>query len=219
MNIFKAKIDNMELPSTLMNNREWVFLGPLPSFLTPSLQTLPTIAVDGGAKYNVSPTIWVGDADSFLGKVETPHQYVHPKEKDQSDLGLGLSLLKENNSYLLHFFGFLGGRHDHELFNFGEASSFLLNRKNSEVRFYNNRGEVLFRFLSPGDWSFEQHGIFSLGTLHESQITLSGDCQYQIPPKTSVHPLSSYGLSNQGHGKIHLQTSAPVFLYFPLEEK
>lgn len=202
-----------------MNNKEWVYLGPLPSFIPAFLKNLPTIAIDGGAKYNLKPDIWVGDADSHQGNVETPHKFEHPKEKDQSDLGLGLSLLKEEGPYVLHFFGFLGGRQDHELFNFGEASSFLLKRKNSEVRFYNSKGEVLFRFLSPGEWEFEHHGLFSLGTLHESLITLTGKCRYSIPPETSVHPLSSYGLSNEGTGKIQVKTSAPLFLYFPEEEK
>lgn len=198
-----------------MNNREWVFLGPLPSFLPSYVENLPTIAIDGGAKYNHSPDIWVGDADSHVGNVNTPHQFVHPKEKDQSDLGLGLSLIEAKSNITLHFFGFLGGRHDHELFNFGEASSFLIHRQNSEVRFYNSSGDLLFRFLSPGKWIFEHQGIFSLGTFYESKVTLSGECQYKIPPNTTLHPLSSYGLSNRGEGKIEVQTSAPVFLYFP----
>lgn len=205
----------MTLPSTLKNKAEWTFIGPMGPLLPIFLKKFPVLAVDGGAHYSDEITLWVGDADSYKNEIQTPHIFKHPTEKDQSDLALALSLFKEPLNYRLHFWGFLGGRKDHELFNLGEAFAFLEQNQECEVLFYDEASVLRFHLLGSGRWKFEHHGVFSLGTLQKTLVKLTGECKYSISKSQLFNPLSSFGLSNVGFGSIELENEGPIFLYFP----
>lgn len=205
----------MILPSSLRNMTEWTFVGPMGPLVPESLQKFPLIAVDGGAHHSPRIDIWVGDADSYKEKVNCPHQYLHPVDKSQSDLSLALSLFGENYLYRFHFWGFLGGRKDHELFNLGEALAYLEHHPESEIIFYEADGKNSFHLLGAGDWKFHHQGPFSLGTLKKTSVKMTGECRYPIPRATYLMPLSSLGLSNHGEGNITLSTDGPVFIYYP----
>lgn len=205
----------MMLPSTLADRAEWTFLGPMGPHLSDTLSHLPRLAVDGGARYASSFDVWVGDGDSFQEKVEAPHIFRLPVDKDQSDLAQALSLFGRNARYKFHFWGFLGGRRDHELFNLGEASQFLEEHHGCEILFYREDGKVSFHFLGSGHWKFSYTGSFSLGTLKKTPVKLTGACKYPIPKTLSLSPLSSLGLSNEGLGEIELENEGAIFLYFP----
>lgn len=203
------------LPSHLLQKTEWVFLGPMGPELPPSFKELPLLGVDGGANYASSLDIWVGDADSFKGKITASHIFRHPEDKDSSDLALGLSLFQEQRHYKFHFWGFLGGRRDHEIFNLGEAMAFLDQHQECQISFYNNEGKVLYYIVGAGLWKFSHQGLFSLGTIKKQSVRLTGACKYPIEKPAIIPPLASFGLSNQGHGEMELETDGPVFVHFP----
>ncbi len=205
----------MMLPSSLINKTEWVLVGPMGPEPTETLSQFPIIAIDGGAHHLECPDIWVGDADSYEKKVSCKHVFRHPPKKDLSDFALALSLFKVPHHYKLHLWGLLGGRRDHELFNFGESSRFLDRHSESEIIFYGSDGKIHFHFLGAGTWKFSHEGLFSLGTLKNTLVKLRGNCQFPIPKLLEITPLSSFGLSNVGEGEMTLENQGPVFLYYP----
>jgi thiamine pyrophosphokinase len=205
----------MNLPSHLKQNTQWVFLGPMgPSLMAP-LQNYPLLCLDGGAHFTNKMDLWVGDGDSFTKEVKAEHKFKHSPEKDQSDLALALSLFQDKRPYLFHFWGLLGGRRDHEMFNLGESLSFLEDHTNTTILFYGENGKIFFELKGQGDWDLDHHGPYSLGTLTKGEILLSGKCRYQISHDLTLTPLSSQGLSNIGLGEMNLKNSHPLFLYYP----
>jgi thiamine pyrophosphokinase len=205
----------MTLPSTLTTKTEWTFVGPMGPALPASLAVHPIIAVDGGAEHTDLIDIWVGDADSYTKEIKAPLIIRHPVEKDQSDLALALGLFEEALNYKLHFWGFLGGRKDHELFNLGEALHFLEWHQGSQVLIYGTDGKLEFHLLGEGHWKFTHHGTFSLGTVKKTSVKLKGECHYPILQSQILSPLTSFGLSNIGKGEMILETEGPVFVYYP----
>jgi thiamine pyrophosphokinase len=155
----------MNLPQSLSQRTEWTFVGPLGSTLPDFLLSHPVLGVDGGAHFTSKLDLWVGDADSFSERPQTQHTHILPVDKDASDLNFALQLFSAAKPYKFHFWGFLGGRKDHELFNLGEALSFLDKHPESQVLLYDTHGKLSFHLIGAGDWKFTHHGTFSLGSI------------------------------------------------------
>jgi thiamine pyrophosphokinase len=204
----------MNLPTAYLTHTEWTLIGPMGPQLPEWLSTHPRIGVDGGAHFSSNLDLWVGDADSFTSKVSAKHCFQYPKEKSSSDLALAFKLFSSTLPYRLHLWGFLGGREDHQLFNLGEAFTFLQGHPGAEILLYGPNAEITFHILSQGSWSFDHQGTFSLGALKEVEVGLSGECKYPINFPSMLPPLSSLGLSNEASGTVKLETSGPVFIYF-----
>ncbi len=202
-------------PVHLRHETIWTIVGPLGPEVPPHLLTHSVLGVDGGAHFTKKLDLWVGDADSFEKDVPCAHVYRHPKEKDRSDLSLALAMFGECLLYDLHFWGFSGGRFDHEMFNLGEILTFLKDHPESEASLYNEKGLISLSLLGAGDWKFEHQGIFSIGSLETVKVQMTGDCRYPITQQSRLFPLSSFGLSNEAHGTIILKTDGPVFVYYP----
>jgi len=215
MGTFEVKLDSMKLPVSFSNKSEWVIVGPQGPHLSDSLKSLPIMSVDGGSNFVDRADLWIGDSDSLSGPHKATHEFLLPKEKDKSDLACALDFFEEDHCWRLHFWGLLGGRQDHELFNFGEASDFLASRPDSSIIFYDHSGAEKFHFLSRGQWRFEHQGLFSLGTLKSVHAGLSGNCRYKLSPSQLLRPFSSLGLSNEASGEVIIYASGPVFIYFP----
>jgi thiamine pyrophosphokinase len=205
----------MILPSTLKNKNEWVFVGPMGPEVPDEFNHLPRLCVDGGAHFSKSMNIWIGDGDSYPHELTSDHIFKLPAEKDQSDLSCALGLFTDPHHYKFHFWGFLGGRRDHELFNLGESLSFLEKHQECQILFYGEDGKVQYHVLGYGQWKFSHRGVFSLGTLKKTEVKLTGNLHYPIRNVETLRPLSSLGLSNIGEGEMILETMGPVFLYFP----
>lgn len=169
----------------------------------------PVIFVDGGARFRENGIgVSVGDGDSFSGALD----YELPTEKNYSDLAFVLTSLPVSIRHI-RLLGFLDGRRDHELFNFGEAHRILLNQeKPREISF----DDTILCF-SAGQWQFEHHSIFSVFCFKETRLRLFGECQYQIPELGEIGTLSSVGLSNVGRGKINLEAEGPIFVFLSNE--
>jgi thiamine pyrophosphokinase len=205
----------MILPSHLRAETEWIFLGPLGPRPPAHLSPLPLLAVDGGADFAERADVWVGDRDSLTREVNAGVAFRHLPEKTLSDLALALQLFATPRCYKFHFWGFLGGRRDHELFNLGEALRFLEARDESQIILYDGAGEVRYHLLGAGRWSFTHRGLFSLGALRKTEVLVGGDCKYAAATPLTLWPLASTGLSNEAHGAVTLETWGPVFVYFP----
>jgi hypothetical protein len=205
----------MNLPTHYLDKNEWIVLGPMGPELPQDFLHLPLIGVDGGANFCRTMDIWIGDSDSYKGIVEAQHIFQLPENKNHSDLALALALLKGSNPYILHLWGFHGGRVDHFLFNMGEALSFLSQHPGSEIKLYERGLKPNFLLLSAGEWHFSHIGLFSVGALVPTIIELNGQCRYQINSGQELSPLSSLGLSNVAQGIITLRTTGPVFIHFP----
>jgi thiamine pyrophosphokinase len=205
----------MKLPVTLERSPEWTLLGPLGPALPLDLGRHPIIGVDGGASHSSHLDIWIGDSDSYKDTVQCENIFHFSPQKAQSDLSLAFELLQTGPAAKLHLWGFLGGRKDHELFNLGEAFQFLNGRHPTEIIFYNREGRASFRLFSAGRWELSHFGLFSMGALGPVEVTLTGHCEYTLPDKTLLQPLSSQGLSNSAHGKFVLNNEGPIFIYFP----
>ncbi len=205
----------MILPSHLRAHTEWVFLGPMGPVLPSEFSSLPLLTVDGGGDFAASALIWVGDQDSLAGEVQAEFIFRHPPEKDQSDLALALQLFTAPLRYKFHFWGLLGGRRDHELFNLGEALRFLEAHDESQILLYGEGGKINYHLLGAGRWSFTHQGLFSLGTLRKTEVLLKGACRYALGTPVTLRPLSSTGLSNEARGTVHVENRGPVFVYFP----
>ena len=205
----------MKLPSELKDKKEWVFLGPMGPEIPEALSIHPLICIDGGAHFSENADIWVGDKDSFHGEIVSKHIFKFSVQKDKSDLCLAFDLLSDSSPKTLHLWGFLGGRKDHEIFNLGEALNFLDKTPESQVKFYDLNGKLAFHLISEGVWRFSHQGLFSVGCLRTVELKVTGKCDYPIHKRTPISPLSSYGLSNVAQGEIEIDTSGPVFIYYP----
>jgi thiamine pyrophosphokinase len=205
----------MKLPTDLENIQEWTLVGPMGPALPADLVAHSILAVDGGARFCSHMDVWVGDGDSQLDFINCLNKYQFSPHKSLSDLALALSFFKQSFPLTLHAWGFLGGRRDHELLNFGESLHFLAHHPRAQINFYEANGRLAVKCLAAGEWNFHHQGIFSLASMKDVILKMTGACEYPIPEEISLTPLSSLGLSNVGHGDIHLLTQGPVMVIFP----
>ncbi|NKB76130.1 MAG: hypothetical protein GKR96_03555 [Gammaproteobacteria bacterium] len=170
----------------------------------------PVIFVDGGAHFRRDKEGYtLGDGDSYHDILDTSLNC----EKDFSDLAFALNHLSPNFTHVT-LLGFLGGRRDHEFFNFGEVQKF--------IQSHSPRTTVLFDkdvvAFSAGEWEFDVSGLFSLGALETTSFVMTGECKYQVPEPTKLPPLSSLGLSNFGHGTIKINCAGPMLLFINIDD-
>jgi thiamine pyrophosphokinase len=205
----------VKLPKELLEKTEWVLAGPMGPSVPRQFLGLPVMGIDGGARFVEHMDVWIGDGDSGGDGNKAALSLIFPSDKAASDLALALSLFTTPGPLRLHLWGLLGGRQDHQLFNLGEALTHLVTKIHSEINFYAHGPAPLFRLFSPGEWEIPWQGVFSLGSVIPGEISLRGDCKYQVWPPQILSPLSSLGLSNEADGIIRLKNQIPVFLCFP----
>ncbi len=170
----------------------------------------PVIFVDGGTKYRRDKEgLSVGDGDSWAGGGPIEHKALDvllPQAKNYSDFAFVLKSLTPNFKHI-QTFGFMGGRTDHQLINFGEAHHFLRLRDDTTLIFDHEAWG-----FSAGVWRPRIQGIFSILNLEACEIRVEGLCDYQIKELTKLPPMTSRGLSNVGHGQIEIESTAPIFV-------
>lgn len=206
----------MKLPTELAQENEWALIGPMGPRLPWSLKHLPLLVVDGGANFCEEMDIWLGDGDSKNVVIKARHVFDFPSKKNSSDFALALTLFTPSCSLTLHCWGFLGGRRDHEIINFGEALTFLKDKLDCKVIFYDSvTADASVQCFGPGRWQLEHHGVFSVATHQQTKISITGSCAYKLLEMTELKPLSSLGLSNSASGAFELNCEGPVMLFFP----
>ncbi len=210
-----------EFLNALSGYNEVTLVGP---FNTSEHKPLtPTVYVDAGNHFRsvkrsgeelLSPCVSVGDGDSFTGEMD----FLLPTQKDLSDLAFVLSSLPENIT-TVNLRGFLGGRRDHELANFGEVHAFLNQRQRfSRVDFSSATADFSVIAFTRGVLRINLKGVFSVFVFEPTQIVLNGACRYCLPKPTLITTASSLGLSNEGWGEVEVKSQKPCFVFRNIPE-
>ncbi len=173
--------------------------------------------IDGGLRHvnrvsralrkKITSPLSYGDGDS----AKSPMTFLKNNQAE-SDLAFYLKRkLEEKKAGNYHFQGFSGGRKDHELISLGEIFQFI--KKMPKSQFISKAIiDQKILCLPPGNHSCSIEGTFSIVSFEKVKITLTGDCDYQLKNKKELSPLSSYGLSNKGHGTIKLSTNKTILI-------
>jgi thiamine pyrophosphokinase len=205
----------MKLPASLTSSSEWTIVGPMGPEVPQNLLTHSLLGVDGGAHFCSKMDVWVGDGDSYKKNVKCDNIFPFSPQKSISDFALALTLFEASGPMILHCWGFLGGRMDHEILNFGAALNFLEKSPSSQVIFYQKNGKMALKCLGNGEWPFNHHGTFSLACIKNAKVKILGSCLYPLEKDTVLEPLASLGLSNVGQGQFTLFNQGPVMIFFP----
>ncbi len=154
-------------------------------------------------------SISVGDGDSSSPQAM---DLLLPTEKNVSDLGFVLRHLPPQiNS--LELCGFFGQRLDHQLANLGMIHEYLL-QSPAIVLF--DEARAGWGIAAKTDTVLNIQGPFSLFCLQPGRVEMTGQVRYKLTPETLLSPLSSRGLSNEGHGELHLVSDTPIFILLSL---
>ncbi len=200
-----------EFKKSLSLAKEVTLIGPLLK-KHPKKIGHPFIFVDRGANYKKSlfssakpgfSAFSVGDGDSSREKMDI----LLPSKKDFSDLKYALDLLPEN-VIKVNLWGFLGGRRDHEIINFGEVNNWLLKSKRETLFSFEDKV-----FATVGDFKKNIKGNFSLIVFGKTRVKIIGNCEYKLIQPKEITPLSSLGLSNFGKGEIKITSKRPFFIF------
>jgi len=169
----------------------------------------PTIFVDGGTKFEkvLAPIskLSVGDGDSYPAALDINLE----ANKDFTDLSFALCLIPKSIKQLL-LLGFIGGRRDHELAVLGEIHQFLKHHEDKTQVIF----DQIYLGFSPGSYTIELNGLFSILVLESTQLKMTGKCQFPLTDFTLMTPLSGLGISNHGEGMVNLTCHGPFFLIF-----
>jgi thiamine pyrophosphokinase len=171
--------------------------------------------VDGGHNWRPQfsqvthvPCLSIGDGDSCDNQ-ETL-DLIFPTKKDRSDLGLALDHLAQQTKSIT-FLGFCSGRFDHELINLGVVNNYLMqNSHNVKATWYHHNKATRFS-CTAGLHHFDFQDTFSLITLQEQNISISGAAKYCVH-HTQLNVLSDRGLSNQASGPFSIMAQKPFIL-------
>jgi thiamine pyrophosphokinase len=182
-------------------------VGPL--YQRPHFADKPTVYVDQGADFSSIETlsfatVKVGDGDSSQQALD--HQL--PQDKDYSDLAFVLRRLPRSLR-ILNLLGFLGGRRDHELLNYGEAHHFLTR----QTRFTRINFDQQIVAFCGGTVHLNLHGVFSVVVFAPTAVTITGACRYPVKSAQTLAPVSSQGLSNEGSGEVKIDSHGPCFVF------
>ncbi len=174
-----------------------------------NLENWPCLYIDGGLDfkelYPAKRALSLGDGDSAKSRLEAL-DVRYPEDKDKSDLALALELLEEL-PLPIKLIGFSGGRREHEWAVMGEAMSFLKVSK-CPIIYWDQHS-----FLLPaGTHRLSGHGTFSLFTIENKGIRLSGAIKFPVDPPRPFGALSSLGISNVASGEFELTALGPVLI-------
>ncbi|MEZ0260377.1 MAG: hypothetical protein ACAH80_05165 [Alphaproteobacteria bacterium] len=193
-----------------------VLVGPMLGRKAEKLK--PQVAVDGGILHAVAPLLWAGDGDS-AGLVPNNVPAFTKHNQDETDLRFCLNGLRSWKWTELHLVGFLGGRRDHELANFGEIHAELKERAGfRRAVFYDNQMAARIFFYPAGSHMTSINGLFSLMALEPTVVSVAGSCEFTAE-KQPLPPLSGLGVSNRGAGEIKITASTPLMLLLEDDDK
>lgn len=192
-----------------------VLVGPMLGRKAEKLK--PQVAVDGGIAYAVAPVLWVGDGDSAAVPKNVPTFTKH--NQDETDLRFCLNGLRGWKWTELHLAGFLGGRRDHELANFGEIHAELKERPGfRRAVFYDGQMVPRIFFYPAGSHAISINGLFSVLTLEPSSVSVAGSCEFTAK-KLPLAPLSGLGVSNRGSGEVRITCATPLMVLLEEDDR
>ena len=193
-----------------------VLVGPMLGRKAEKLK--PQIAVDGGITYAVAPVLWVGDGDSAVAAPRNVPTFTKHNQ-DETDLRFCLNGVRGWKWTELHLAGFLGGRRDHELANFGEINAELKARTGfRRAVFYDGQMSPRLFFYPAGEHTISISGLFSLLTLEPSLVSVAGSCEFAAE-KLLLAPLSGLGVSNRGSGEVKITSTTPLMVLLEEDDR
>ncbi|MCP4912885.1 MAG: thiamine diphosphokinase [Oligoflexia bacterium] len=184
------------------------------------------IFIDGGINFidnieslNLDNTYFVGDLDSaeekkkkLLDSFMEDNIFQFSSDKDQSDLELALRLLTELTPNFrgntINIFNILGARQDHHFSNLLALQSYVANHPLTNLILKLDSNVI----ISKGKVQIDHQGIFSIFTLNENSVTISGQAKYRLKQE-ALRPQSSQGLSNMAQGKVEIESSNSVIIF------
>ncbi len=187
------------------------FVGPLALSqpIQPNLEKWPCFYIDGGLDfkglYPSTRSLSLGDGDSAKSRPRAL-DVRYPEDKDKSDFALALELIEEL-PLPIKLLGFTGGRREHEWAIVGESMSFL-KVSNCPIIYWDNHSA----FLPAGTHQITGKGRFSLFTLENKGIRLTGKVKFPVDPPRPFEALSSLGLSNVASGKFEVTALGPILI-------
>lgn len=187
---------------------------PLPHDLR--AKKMPQVAIDGGGQVADAPCLWLGDGDSGFPPAGVD-AHLKPTQ-DMTDIEFALEFLRGGNWRRLHLSGFTHGRADHALANIGAVVAEMKNRPRFEQAvFYGDDGAAVQRVFAAGAQSFRHEGLFSVFTLAEAFVSISGACAYPAH-RLLLPPLSGRGVSNVASGEVRVSADVPLVVMFAYED-
>ncbi len=214
-------LDDIQPKAESLIKKVFFLVGPMdiaekfPAELLKNTEDHYCIFVDGGLRHlslfshlERSQICSIGDGDSSQSR---DFDFPLNTKKDFSDFHAALKLIP-NTAQEIHLLGFMGGRLDHQLAIFGPLYRFLKQKKHlgREILFDINRG----RFLSAGSHEFHHQGFFSLLAFEETELRLTGACDYPLPINTILEAFSDVAISNCSFGKVSTCCTNPLLLWF-----
>ncbi|MBC7540830.1 MAG: hypothetical protein H7281_18560 [Bacteriovorax sp.] len=203
-----------------------LILGPMeiePKTLKRKLKKMaPTliILIDGGTRHREIFTtkerkisLSVGDGDSTLNS-EIQMDILLPVKKDFSDLFFVIDAILNTKSSFeeITLMGLISPKNeeriDHLMLNIGVVQK--LTHKLPIRIVMDDR----FLFLPAGKNTFDYSGIFSVISLTPNSLKITGAADYKLNKWTKIKALSTLGLSNQGQGRIQIESIRPIMIYF-----
>lgn len=174
-----------------------------------NLENWPCLYIDGGLDfkelYPANRSISLGDGDSAKSRLSAL-DVRYPEDKDKSDLALALELVEEL-PLKVKLIGFTGGRREHEWAIMGEVIQFLKVSK-APVVYWDQHSF----FLPAGTHQLKGKGRFSLFTLENKGIRLSGAIKFPVDPPRPFGALTSLGLSNFASGNFEVTALGPILI-------
>lgn len=113
--------------------------------------------------------------------------------------------LKQKKLKSLIFLGFSRGRLDHQLANLGEINQMVTQRAQLELPNIEMVLDNEITFYPPGVHSLFIEEKFSIMSLENNVLKLTGDCDFKLKVPTLTFALSSRTLSNVGRGQIKIE--------------
>ncbi len=165
---------------------------------------LKLICVDGGLLNTKINYLSVGDGDSAQRECDINF----PENKDFTDLEGTLQLLPSQVE-LVHAFGFLGGRLDHQLVVLQNFFNFA-HQANCQIHLH---GQEKIDIFPPGEHLVTTNEKFSLLSMQDATISITGACLYQVKSSPLI-ALSGLGLSNQGSGEFKISCNQPFSIFY-----
>jgi thiamine pyrophosphokinase len=190
-----------------------VILGPMLQYLPKNHLQNVVLQVDSNHLDVNHQTIILGDADSVLDEHKNIFDYLFPTQKNFTDFEALIEFLKiHSKAKHLHFYGFWGGRFDHQHLIPCQITELLLQCSNLRSAWiYDENNSERLEILSNGNHAFNEQNYFSLISPSAQTMEIQGEVEYQ--GKFQLSAWSGLGLSNHAKGSWSIQCQLPIWKY------
>ena len=219
-----------KLKNNFVPNTRLMILGPMGvdaknlKVCIKKLEPTLILLIDGGTKHKSlltkkeqAITISLGDGDSSK-ILSSNFDILLPKEKNYSDLAFAIEIILKSKKYFdkISMMGFINPKQSKERIDHLFCNIGIIHKLSMKLSFPILMDEK-FLFLPKGVSTINHRGLFSVLSVQKNLLKITGKAKYQLPEWTKLSPLSSLGLSNLAAGKIFIESTRPLVVYFPVQ--